>query len=824
MKRNKKVARSCLAVILCVAMVLPIASCKKKAKEEGMPLSPVNTRETQYVKETDPYFSDTTIEFAIPSDASKTLEGVGTENIKLMKDKVVVAYSNQYLMTEEAKKELNGLNVQKPEELIRYFEINNALRIYGIATYSLTGELLSSFELEAGEYINGCYPLHDGRIAAFVSATKYEINEDSNQVEEKTERELVYFSEGGERLETYPSEAAGKVILQMENGNFLMLNNSEVLVMDQQGKILGSDLYKDYCDSGFCHEGKYYILVWKEKREGDTITYEKSIREVDPATAKLGEPKQVDTSIPSAFFDCGEACYSAQNGEPIQRIDVMKGEVSLLVDYAYTDLSPLVDVCDIMCEKDEDIYLLQRKDVKGNTSWVQSVPVLVHLHKEAKNPYAGRPILYMASCTEDTFSDFNQVISAYNKRPESKARVVTYSPPTEVVGYGAAQAAKSDLLLLEMKSGNGPDILLNCGEFSTFNTEGILLDLNPYMDGSNGIDRSKYYDNIFRAFEVGGKLYQLPLSVWVDGFLGNPDLLGEISGWTVSEFDSKMAGLGENAYPIFGHSFFLSKYWSEKSDQISDITSLGMLFELICHDFYHYVDYGEHTAHFDSDDFRKLLEISKKYGGILDFEKYLDLAERYDDMSDTGAEARVMQDGVSALAVMDYNDLRRFSATAQVCGGEPLYLGWPGSGTSGLAAMSSISVGISAYSNCKDEAWDFVSFLLSSDSVYDMIGGVVVSRDGLRRTAQAELSAYETKAEFYKDQPGMLAMEAVLTEESMAKYLSMAENIHSSVQVDLSVMAIVEEEAPAFFNGSKSADDVSKAIQNRVSTLLAEAQ
>jgi len=37
-------------------------------------------------------------------------------------------------------------------------------------------------------------------------------------------------------------------------------------------------------------------------------------------------------------------------------------------------------------------------------------------------------------------------------------------------------------------------------------------------------------------------------------------------------------------------------------------------------------------------------------------------------------------------------------------------------------------------------------------------------------------------------------------------------------------MAIVEEEAAAFFNGQKSADDVSKTIQNRVSTLMSEQQ
>ena len=59
-------------------------------------------------------------------------------------------------------------------------------------------------------------------------------------------------------------------------------------------------------------------------------------------------------------------------------------------------------------------------------------------------------------------------------------------------------------------------MLVNYSEFSQFDTESILVDLNPYLDGADGIDRRMYFDNVFRAFEVDGKLLQMPLSIYLD--------------------------------------------------------------------------------------------------------------------------------------------------------------------------------------------------------------------------------------------------------------------------------------------------------------------
>ena len=55
-----------------------------------------------------------------------------------------------------------------------------------------------------------------------------------------------------------------------------------------------------------------------------------------------------------------------------------------------------------------------------------------------------------------------------------------------------------------------------------------------------------------------------------------------------------------------------------------------------------------------------------------------------------------------------------------------------------------------------------------------------------------------------------------------AVFLGYIERITTSVNRNPAVFNIIREEAPAYFSGDRSAEDVSRIIQNRVTTLLAE--
>ena len=804
-----KKAAKVLALGLAVSMVLPMASCKKKEKN-NIPLNPDGTPRAQYVEAADPYYSDTTVSFTIPVDESRKLEGYGVHGGQIVGDKIYISYRAQYVMTDAEREELDNINPWAPEELKRSFEIRQGLEESGIVVYTMDGTKESAFRVDNNEYIGSFFVTKDGKIGACISSTEYVVEEGSGELNEEHESRLVYFSEDGQRLSEIVCDAENPYlfdsakVVEAENGNLLVMGYGGLTVLDPSGKILGAEAIEGDDPDFYREGGKYYAVSseWKDISGAYMCMY--SLQEIDVNTGKLGEA-QTSKIMPQELRGFGEEHFDTGNREGIEKCDLLAGTMESLVKYNETDITPFLFVRDIRTVENGDLLILH-EELTGDGAYAQTIPYLTRLHKEEKNPYAGKRIVYAATCTDGAEDTFVKIIKEYNKRPESKAYVVTYAQPADVDGFEQAKSDSADKLLLAMKSGNGPDVLLNCAEFSQFNTDKVLVDLNPYLDGESGIDRSKYYDNILRACEYGGKLYQMPLSVTLSGLVGNPDLLGRPEGWTLAELDAKLGALPDGVYPTL-------------------LSPEEILKALLFVDMDHYVDYSGGKANFDSDDFRALLEFSKKYGGLVGEEKLMSLYEEFDEITYDGGPANLMmQAGVCALTTMDVSNLRWYSVYSILCGNAPLMIGWPSSAESGLSANVRTSVGISAFSDCQDEAFDFVSFLLASEDRFSFWGGISVLRAGTDSLIESEIAEYNELASIYEDDMGMIADRFELTEELADEYRALIGRIHSCIHTNPTVMNIVLEEAPAFFNGSKSAADVSVSIQNRVTTLLQEQQ
>ena len=62
----------------------------------------------------------------------------------------------------------------------------------------------------------------------------------------------------------------------------------------------------------------------------------------------------------------------------------------------------------------------------------------------------------------------------------------------------------------------------------------------------------------------------------------------------------------------------------------------------------------------------------------------------------------------------------------------------------------------------------------------------------------------------------------MIDEQTAKRFTSIIERIHSSVNTNPKILEIVLEEAAGYFEGQKSADEVCKSIQNRITMYLAE--
>ena len=802
--------KSTWALILCVSLIIPMVSaCKKKNNDSDGK----NEKRAEYVQESDLFYSDTTMPITIDfqADTSHEVTDTGIWSTKIGNDKIYVPYSVNYRPSEEEREFMEHCDYSNDEELARFYEMSNSLRENGFMILNMQGETLAKIKSGLYDTIADLAVLSDGSLAAHYSEFLPETQEYVQKV--------VFMDENGVEKSTVDLAGIDDFdFFVLANGGIVLRSyfDKKLILIDENGNTTGEPEYKNDVTTVCNFDGRSYLLTQKATYTETEVKIQNFASEIDVAKGTLGEPKEIASDVPYRFYRGDKLYYDADGG--LYTYDLLNGTSEKV--FGAENLDIWFDTCpDLKVSPEGDIDYL-RIDQIGEDQMSHLVLSLTHLHREEKNPYAGKRIVYLCSCMESSF-DVRKLITAYNKRPESKARIVAYIQTADIsAGFEKANATAADELLLAMKSGSGPDILLNCAEYGQFNNDDILVDMNTYMDGDTGIDRSRYFDNIFRAFEANGKLYQMPALVSVIGFNADPKVLGNVESWNISEFEKKIDSLGSETYLAMGH--FMDNYY------VSD--AKGLLCGFLYNDMDHYVDYSKRECSFDSDDFRKLLEICKKYGDRLTPDQYSVLQEEYDNMTDDHRqESLMMQDGVCALSTMYVSNLSGFGDFADLCNNDPLFIGWPASDSSGMTAVPDVSFGISAFSDCKDEAWDFISFALSEEAQKLLVDSgnryIYVNRAAEDADLQESIRLYNEQYRYYSEEledPEYASHLSVINEETAQRFLSVIERIGTGLTKNPTITNIVLEESEAYFSGSQSAENVSRSIQNRITTLLQE--
>ena len=93
---------------------------------------------------------------------------------------------------------------------------------------------------------------------------------------------------------------------------------------------------------------------------------------------------------------------------------------------------------------------------------------------------------------------YRDYVNRYNADPKNDLRIETtdyFYLENEDGQY--SDAAVVNNVYFELMGGNAPDILLNFAGCDQFATAGLLEDMNPYIDGENGLYRKlRRYENL----------------------------------------------------------------------------------------------------------------------------------------------------------------------------------------------------------------------------------------------------------------------------------------------------------------------------------------
>ena len=431
----------------------------------------------------------------------------------------------------------------------------------------------------------------------------------------------------------------------------------------------------------------------------------------------------------------------------------------------------------------EDRYIFG--DIDWNDYGSYNVTAL-SLEKADKNPNAGKAIITAAMVRPINLSFpiceavriFNETSTDHYLMFDNRYNLADYvdysnaeSEDDKKVIYYKGASALSNQLATDLLSGDGPDILLDAGDFSLIQSEEYLVDLSRYINGKNGINESDYFSNVINAAKSEDKLLYMPVSFSVLGITADR-----------SDIRDGQVGFTFDEYTGYLHSVCNGK------DPMND-TQLGVLSEL-----YSFTDDAcveGKTVNFDNESFRALCEYVKNnvFNNSVDPE------------SGTGAD--------------EYRSFENFLDVNGYKASDLTLLGYPSIDGRGpeIAIETSIGISAAASSSIADGAWEFIRICLGDD-IQDkaaMDGGHPVCISAFDSSSEKMLKDYNRKNPAYK-----------IDRKVIDSYKEMLMSASVTDTADPAILGVITKEIQPYFLDQKSLDEVLPLIQNRVTTIISE--
>lgn len=361
----------------------------------------------------------------------------------------------------------------------------------------------------------------------------------------------------------------------------------------------------------------------------------------------------------------------------------------------------------------------------------------------------------------------------------------------------------------ELVSSAPPDLLDLSGlDVAKYGGKQALEDLLPYLEGSASLQPEDFLEGILDGYTVGGRLVGIPSSFICHTLLGNTSEVGEHPGWKMED----MVWLTES-YPgrkLNGRSFYRNL----------DTVCGAYIME-------RFVDREKGKCDFDSEEFCRLM---------------VWLAEHSGKGSDYYASEEVED---ALIFVEEVGGITDYLGSISRFGEEMTVMGYPSAdGMPRHQAWTYNAIGITAKSQNKEGAWQFIEYFLSQGLEETGLEQAYLParRDLLEKLLEEAMTPeYQTvNGEVLLDEEGNPVEKAkweivydggrevikygCLSEEEAEGLLDLIEHTDFTPEGGLKseVMTIIGEEMDSYFSGDKTMEDVAALIQNRVNTLVQE--
>lgn len=570
-------------------------------------------------------------------------------------------------------------------------------------------------------------------------------------------------------------------------------------------------------------EGNYYLGASKEiyvLRQDGSLSCEIPIGQYLTNLFAMKDGRVVAAYYGNAGWTLEEVSPSQKNLQPLASsivFDYGTYQGGVDTDLIYTQ-NAILYTCNLGDEKPTALLNWMDSDIDSNNlsdftilsdGRVAAVTVdysagateLGILTKKDRSEVPEKEILTYASLYVPYFAEKD--IVAFNKQSD-KYRIVVKEYGDESMSY----ADRAALLNADLTSGNAPDIIDL--EYSALSLEemvaaGVLEDLTPYLDGDDIITREDYVENALRAYERDGKLCGIMSCFGISTLVGKVSDVGEGSTWTVDDVlalvDSKESGV-----EIFNYA-----------DRTNVLHKMCALNEEL------FIDRENGTCDFSSEDFYKILEFASRF------------PQEYEYDPNAPSEIEKIRSGKLLLLAESITSVSQYQMYEYEFGEPVNFIGYPTFGKSGLTLVpNSTTVAMHASSKNKEGVWEFIRFNLTEkrqENMWTANAGFPILKSALDKVL-----AEAMEDEYYEDEDGNKKLTSkstwttgdftvevyAATKEQVDRIREMIDTAQPGKIMEEKLYDIIREEAQAYFDGQKSAEDVAALIQNRVQTYLDE--
>lgn len=572
-----------------------------------------------------------------------------------------------------------------------------------------------------------------------------------------------------------------------KDGNLYIIGDQNIYILDKSGNKIATSKFGNWITTGSLSADGEVLICYQDK-DGKTL-----ITAIDDKGKETGKKVEIkcnsygdSTIIPSAN---PEYSFYYNDSSYLTGVD-KEGNKTNLVNWMSSNM--VSQNISYICDTGENGFLVLYYEADPSTEYQEKVYSLEKINPE--DVVEKTTITYGGVWVDE---DVRAAAIQFNKSQDKYQITVKdyseYDDPT--------QQFNADLL-----AGDIPDIIdLGSVNYEMFAAKGMLEDLYPYMEKDPDMDKSDYMENILGLLETDGKLYRIANSGNLQAFAMRTSDLNGKKGISLEEF---MA---------------LDEAGDDKVKGFYMTPNIGVLTELCFYNSDYYIDWSKGACNFNSDQFIKLLEYANTYPKSEDI--------NYEERE--SAPSLIQRKELLGMECYSLNT-EEMVVYDKMFDGDVSYVGFPSDGSEGLAMAFNRSYGISAKSQNKDGAWEFIRILMSRE--YFSKHGMMYNEVPTRKDCFEDMMKRSTATEEYTDDFGNKVFPISggygyddfevttepLTEAQAETFRDIVSRVDREYTYEEEIMEIINEEAAPFFDGQKSAKDVADIIQNRVSTYINE--